>query len=221
MKRIGRVTGYGFLVSLLLLGLLLIQNYVAFKFPIKQDVFGHRYRSNLGNRIMAYIYLLRSDEKFSQWESGTLDKIIEETAAIYGVDPDLVKAITLYESYYLPHAISTTGAMGLMALMPETAKSLGVRDPFDPKENIDAGVRYLSMLSETFNDDVALILAAYNAGLMNVMRYGGVPPFAETMAYVHHVGRIYSYFRMGQEAPAMGSVGAGPARTPRAIANSR
>jgi soluble lytic murein transglycosylase-like protein len=85
--------------------------------------------------------------------------------------------------------------MGLMALMPRTAWELGVRDPFDPIENIDGGTRQLKMLSESFQGDVSLILASYNAGETNVRKYNGVPPYRETIAYVQNVRKIYDVLR--------------------------
>ncbi|HKZ43011.1 MAG TPA: transglycosylase SLT domain-containing protein, partial [Candidatus Hodarchaeales archaeon] len=139
-----------FLVSLVLLCLLIVQSYLSYKFPIKQDLFGHSYRTNLGNRITAYVLLLKSNKKFGHFSAEKIDEMIEETAKKYNMDAFLIKAIAMYESNYLSNAISTTGAMGLMALMPKTARTLGVRDSFNPEENIDAGVRLVKMLSEVF-----------------------------------------------------------------------
>jgi soluble lytic murein transglycosylase-like protein len=144
---------------------------------------------------LAYALLLRSGHKFERYDADRIDAIIEETAARHGADPALIKAIAWYESDYLSNAISTTGAMGLMALMPETARALGVRDPFDPAENIDAGVRLVLMLAAEFEGDAALILAGYNAGMGIVRRSGGVPPYPETTAYVRNVSRIYRSLR--------------------------
>ena len=149
MRRIFQITGIWLWVSLVLSGLLLAQSYVSYKFPIKQDPFGHSYRTHMGDRMIAYAYLLKSGDKFSRWGQEEINAIIEAAAQRHGVDPQLIQAITLFESYYLPHAISTTGAMGLMALMPETARSLGVSDPFSPIDNIEGGVRFVRTLSET------------------------------------------------------------------------
>jgi len=110
---------------------------------------------------------------------------IESAAAQYDVDPALVRAIIEVESGYEPEAVSPKGAMGLMQLMPETARQYGVRNPFDPKANIDAGTRHLRSLLDRY--DVSLALAAYNAGTAAVERFGGLPPYPETRAYVARV----------------------------------
>ena len=104
----------------------------------------------------------------------------------HGLDPDLLWAVARAESGLNPHAVSPAGAMGLMQLMPATARALGVRDPFDPEQNVEAGARYLRQQLERFGD-IRLALAAYNAGPHAVERYGGVPPYRETQAYVERV----------------------------------
>jgi hypothetical protein len=202
MRGIFRIKGIWFWVSVVLSGLLLAQSYVSYKFPIKQDLFSHSYRNHMGNRMIAYAYLLKSGDIFSHWGPEEINAIIEAAAQRHGVDPHLIQAITLFESYYLPHAISTTGAMGLMALMPETAKSLGVGDPFNPSDNIEGGVRFVKTLSETFQKDTDLILAAYNAGPGSVIKHGGVPPYRETTAYVNTVGRIYRFLKQESQERA-------------------
>jgi soluble lytic murein transglycosylase-like protein len=185
-----------FFVSLILLCLLIVQSYLSYKFPIKQDLYEHRFKNNQGNRIIAYAYLLTSHKKFEQYSAEQINDIIEETAKKYAVDPVLIKAIVLYESYYLSNAVSTTGAMGLMALMPGIASRFGVRDPFDPADNIDGGVRLVKFLSDTFQGDVSLILAGYNAGETKVKKYNGIPPYQETIAYVKNVGTIYDLLKL-------------------------
>jgi soluble lytic murein transglycosylase-like protein len=196
MRQIKIFKNVWFSVSLILLCLLIIQGYLSYKFPIKQDLFGHAFRSNQGNRIIAYALLLKSDKKFEHLNAEQINEMIEETVKKYDVDPFLIKAIAAYESNYLSNAISTTGAMGLMALMPETARNLGVRDPFNPIENIDGGVRLVKMLSDEFQGDVSLILAGYNAGKANVEKYSGIPPYSETIAYVNNVGKIYNFLKL-------------------------
>jgi soluble lytic murein transglycosylase-like protein len=110
---------------------------------------------------------------------------IAAAAATYGVDPDLVRAVIEVESSYEPRAVSAKGAMGLMQLMPATARQYGLTDPFDPSANIDAGTRHLKTLLDRY--DVSLALAAYNAGEATVARFGGVPPYRETRDYVGRV----------------------------------
>lgn len=115
------------------------------------------------------------------------EPIINACALEYGVDKALVKAVIHAESGYNPNAVSSKGAQGLMQLMPKTAQGLKVNNSFDPKENIRGGVRYLRFLLDTFKGDVALAVAAYNAGLSRVAQYGGIPPYEETRNYVSKV----------------------------------
>jgi soluble lytic murein transglycosylase-like protein len=121
-----------------------------------------------------------------------LDAIIDEAAARHGVDSNLVRAVIKVESNFNPHAVSRKGAMGLMQLMPSTARSLQVGNPFDARENVDGGVRHLRQLLESFGGDVNKSVAAYNAGAGAVTRNGGVPPYAETQAYVRRVNQLYN-----------------------------
>lgn len=112
---------------------------------------------------------------------------IRDAATRYGIPEQLISALIRVESGFNPRAVSRKGARGLMQLMPETASVLGVRDTFNPRENIDGGVRHLRGLIERFADDVVLALAAYNAGEQAVLAYGGIPPFPETRDYVNRV----------------------------------
>jgi soluble lytic murein transglycosylase-like protein len=123
------------------------------------------------------------------------DQIISTCADKYGVSPSLVKAVIHAESGYNPNAVSSKGASGLMQLMPDTARSLNVGNTFDPRDNVEGGVKYLRFLLDTFRGDVSLALAAYNAGLGKVARYGGIPPYAETRTYVN---RVLSYMQSYQ-----------------------
>jgi len=115
------------------------------------------------------------------------ESIIQEAAALHGVDEDLVRAVIKVESEFDPYAVSRTGAKGLMQMMPATAKRMGVEDPFDPRQNVLGGVKYLRMLLDRFKGNVPLALAGYNAGPRKVRRYKGIPPFKETRGYVKKV----------------------------------
>ena len=123
--------------------------------------------------------------------SGELDSIIQEAARRHDVDPNLVRALIKVESNFDAHAVSRKGAMGLMQLMPSTARTLNVSNPFDPQQNVDGGVRHLKRLLQDFNGDVKLSLAAYNAGAGAVTRSNGVPPYAETRNYVKRITTLY------------------------------
>jgi hypothetical protein len=118
--------------------------------------------------------------------------IIHEKASKYNVDPSLVKAVIKTESNWNERAVSRKGAIGLMQLMPSTANDMDVRNPFNPEENIEGGVRYLRYLLERFNGDLTLALAAYNAGPKWVDKFGVVPPITETKQYVKKVLSIYN-----------------------------
>lgn len=126
-----------------------------------------------------------------------LHQLVQETAHKHNVDPNLVSAVISTESNWNTSAISRKGAQGLMQLVPETAQHFGVYNPFDPAQNVDAGVRYLSMLLDRYNGDLPRALAAYNAGPSVVDRWGGVPNYRETREYVQKV--TSSYFQPGSE----------------------
>jgi soluble lytic murein transglycosylase-like protein len=122
---------------------------------------------------------------------GDIDSAIEQAAARHNVDPNLVRAVVKVESNFNPNAVSRKGAMGLMQLMPSTARQLKVKNPFDPEQNVDAGVRHLKQLLESYGGDVKLTLAAYNAGAGAVARSSGVPHYAETQNYVRRITNLY------------------------------
>ena len=126
-----------------------------------------------------------------------VDRLVQQAATSKQVDPKLVHSIIQVESGYNPNAVSNKGAMGLMQLIPGTAKRFGVENPFDPGQNIHGGVSYLKYLLDMFRGDVTLSLAAYNAGENSVLRSGGVPAFRETQDYVRKVNYLY-----GSEIPA-------------------
>jgi soluble lytic murein transglycosylase-like protein len=140
---------------------------------------------------------------FNQQE---IDAAIDAAAARHNVDANLVRALVKVESNFNPNAVSRKGAMGLMQLMPQTARSLNVTNPFNPEENIDAGVRHLKHLLESYGGNVQLSLAAYNAGQGAVARSAGIPRFGETQNYVRRITRLYggegsSYFSSASREP--------------------
>ena len=143
---------------------------------------------NAENKVIANIgeVLHRRLKKFGS--------IIQKASEMFGVDEKLIKAVISQESYANPKAVSHAGAKGLMQLMDGTAEGLGVKDSFDPEENILAGTKYLKIMMARFNDK-KLALAAYNAGAGNVIKYNGIPPFKETQNYVSKVMQYYKKFQ--------------------------
>ena len=127
-----------------------------------------------------------------------LDAIFEEAASKYSVSKDLLLSVAKAESEFNVNATSKSGAMGLMQLMPDTAKYLGVDDPYDPKQNVFGGAKLLSELLGKYDGNISYALAAYNAGSGNVDKYGGIPPFEETQKYVE---KILGYLRDGVVLP--------------------
>lgn len=131
-------------------------------------------------------------DRFSRY-----DAIIEEAARLYQLPPDFIRAVVKVESNFQPDVVSRVGAIGLMQLMPSTARNMGVVNPFDPRQNIFGGTRYLRLLANLFNGDLVLTVAAYNAGEGAVQRYRGVPPYEETQRYVQRVLHHYYNLRNG------------------------
>ncbi|MCL2683811.1 MAG: lytic transglycosylase domain-containing protein [Synergistaceae bacterium] len=129
--------------------------------------------------------------RMSMWE----DKL-QELCEQYGVDPHLARSVMRMESGGNPNAISRAGAIGLMQLMPGTAKGLGV-DPKNPHRNLEGGIKYLAQLSDKYDGDLTKTLAAYNAGSGRVDSYGGIPPFPETQRYVKNVLALYQKYSRG------------------------
>jgi soluble lytic murein transglycosylase-like protein len=138
-------------------------------------------------------FLATASPAASSVQPQQLDAIIQTVSEKYGVSPDLIRAVVQQESGFNPKAVSKAGALGLMQLMPGTARAMGVLDPFDPYQNIDGGVRYLKQLLDRYHGRVDLALAAYNAGPGAVDQYGGIPPYAETRSYVQSILQHLNY----------------------------
>jgi soluble lytic murein transglycosylase-like protein len=124
------------------------------------------------------------------------DKLVDKVARTYGLDSALLHAVISVESRYRSDAVSRRGALGLMQLMPRTARHYGVADPLDPLQNLHGGAKYLRYLLKTYNNDVSLALAAYNSGETAVAKYGNrIPPYRETKQYVPRVLGFYNKYR--------------------------
>jgi len=130
--------------------------------------------------------------------SEAYDDIVQEAAALYEMDANLIHAVMQAESAFHPYAVSSAGAEGLMQLMPELSDEMGVSDAFDPRANIMGGARYLKRLLDYHDGNIDLALASYNAGPGNVERYGGVPPFRETKNYVKTIKHILAARKRSQ-----------------------
>jgi soluble lytic murein transglycosylase-like protein len=124
------------------------------------------------------------------------NQIIDRAAVIYNIDPDLIRAVIMVESRYKPKAASNKKAQGLMQIIPSTGKELGIRNVFDPEENILAGTKYIRHLLDRFDGDLDLTLAAYNSGYRKVRQHKGIPPYKATRAYVENVFKYYTFYKM-------------------------
>jgi soluble lytic murein transglycosylase-like protein len=151
--------------------------------------------------VVAFAPSDTSIERFTRY-----DEWIRQASILYQIPPELIRAVIKIESNYDARAVSHTGAQGLMQLMPETALRMQVRDPFDPRENIFGGTRYLRVLANMFNGDLSLTIAGYNAGEAAVVRYAGIPPYEETQDYVVKVTGFYRSYRTTKD-PVVASQG--------------
>lgn len=191
---------------LLLAALVAIPTVFSVSTPARADIY--RYEAPDGtlhftdaptdNRFKVFMRDIKKDKKlrtafklrgYSQ-NPALFEPIISSCSREFGVDSSLVKAVIHAESGYNPNAVSPKGAQGLMQLMPKTAQGLKVADSLNPSDNIRGGVRYLKFLLDTFKGNESLALAAYNAGMGSVAKYGGIPPFQETRNYV---AKVLSY----------------------------
>ena len=156
-------------------------------------------KPNYNNPLTEKIFSPGNDNPPETAKNNQIDSLIETYAAKNNMDSDFIKAVIKQESGFQPEATSHCGAMGLMQLMPATASSMGVRDAFDPEQNIMGGTKYLRGLLDRFGGNKELALAAYNAGPAAVQRYGGIPPYNETQNYVRSVLAHYNAYKGGAE----------------------
>ena len=163
--------------------------------------------------LLGWVVWLLATPVLGALPTGVYDQLIATTAARYGFDPALVKAVIKCESQFNPVAQSPRGAQGLMQLMPATQTLLGVRDAFDPQDNVEGGVAYLAMLQHTFPDSLSLVLAAYNAGPQTVVQAGySVPPITETQRYVDCVLQAQATYQQSRLFPTFSRLRARPDR---------
>ena len=134
----------------------------------------------------------KKTETLPKNDTNKFSDIITEVSKRYGVDDKLVESMITVESNFNPYAVSPKGAAGLMQIMPETAKELNVKDPFDPSDNIEGGIRYLRSLLMRYDNDIQKALAAYNAGPSKVDKFNGIPNIPETVNYVNKVMNLYN-----------------------------
>jgi soluble lytic murein transglycosylase-like protein len=180
------------------------------------ELLGDRYRLHVQGGVaevpVADIVAIEPEEIFEPSTEPLTDKtpfqkLIRDAAARYNLDPNLIHSVIAIESNFNPKAVSRKNARGLMQLMPRTAELMGVKDSFDPGQNIDGGSHYLSVLLKKYKNDLMLALAAYNAGPDSVDKYGRrVPPYLETMKYVQRIAKTYAKLK----ADATGSANSTP-----------
>ncbi len=141
--------------------------------------------------MLLVLFPLDADAQAAPRQNKTFDKIVKAVAKKYNLEASLIHSIIRAESNYDPHCVSSKGALGLMQLMPKTARTYGVGNPLEPRDNIEGGVRYLKDLINLYNGRTRFVLAAYNAGQTAVKKYGGIPPYPETKNYIEKVMNSY------------------------------
>ena len=170
------------------------------------QLIGEKYRLQLAGGVVEVpvdeVVTIEAEDRFAPLPpeasaTAPFREIVKAAASRYSLDADLISSVIAAESNFDPKAISKKNARGLMQLLPETAARFGVKNIFDPQENIDAGTHYLRDLLQRYNNDLALALAAYNAGPERVQQYGRVPPYGETVSYVRRVKREYEKSKSG------------------------
>ena len=175
------------------------------------EILGNRYRLHIQGGVAEVpiedIVAIEPEEIFTPsteplTEKTPFQKLIHDAAARYHLDPTLIHSVIAIESNFDPKAVSRKNARGLMQLMPRTAELMGVKDSFDPGQNIDGGSHYLSDLLKKYKNDLTLALAAYNAGPDSVDKYGRrVPPYLETMKYVQRIAKTYAKLKADAAGP--------------------
>ncbi|HET7105998.1 MAG TPA: lytic transglycosylase domain-containing protein [Candidatus Acidoferrum sp.] len=181
------------------------------------EILGDRYKLHIQGGVAEVpvedIVAIEPEEIFEPSTEPLTDKtpfqkLIRDAAARYNLDPTLIHSVISIESNFNPKAVSRKNARGLMQLMPRTAELMGVKDSFDPGQNIDGGSHYLSGLLKKYKNDLTLALAAYNAGPDSVDRYGRrVPPYLETMKYVQRITKTYAKLKADAANPANAATG--------------
>ncbi len=165
-----------------------------------QKILDANMSSKSSNNSSPFVNKIFSSElNGSSEQNADIDNLIETYSAKNGLDSAFVKAVIKQESGFQPDVTSHCGAMGLMQLMPATANSLGVKDAYDPEQNIAGGTKYLKGLLDRFGGDKSLALAAYNAGPNAVAKYNGIPPYKETQNYVKNIMSMYQKYSGGRQ----------------------
>ena len=173
--------------------------------------------TNLVENAPPPVPVFQTTDVLAEEVPASLRALVDTISTNHGVDPGLVRAVIKTESNFNRWAVSNKGALGLMQLIPSTGRRYGVRDFFDPQQNVDGGVRYLKFLLDKFNGNLDLTLAAYNAGENLVERWGRIPPIPETANYVHKIRAIYTKKSPVVSPPAEGMIAAASLPEPSRI----